>query len=131
MVAGQADSAAAGEASTVAAVERFNQAFGRQDIDATMAAMTDDCVFENTSPAPDGTRCVGQAEVRREFAGFFTSSPAAVFETEEQFEAGDRCIVRWVYRWVNDDGSPGHVRGVDVFKVRDGRVAEKLAYVKG
>jgi hypothetical protein len=25
----------------------------------------------------------------------------------------------------------GHVRGVDVLRVRDGRVAEKLAYVKG
>jgi hypothetical protein len=35
-------------------------------------------------------------------------------------------IVRWRYRW---DG--GHVRGVDVFRVRDGRVAEKCSYVKG
>ena len=26
---------------------------------------------------------------------------------------------------------PGHVRGVDLFTVRDGRVAEKLSYVKG
>ena len=29
------------------------------------------------------------------------------------------------------DGTPGHVRGVDVFRVRDGKVAEKLSYVKG
>ena len=33
---------------------------------------------------------------------------------------------RWRYEW---DG--GHVRGVDVFRVRDGKVAEKLSYVKG
>jgi hypothetical protein len=26
---------------------------------------------------------------------------------------------------------PGHVRGVDIFLVRGGKVAEKLAYVKG
>ena len=39
--------------------------------------------------------------------------------------------VRWIYRWVDGDGKPGHVRGVDVFRVRDGKVAEKLSYVKG
>ena len=131
MIAGQAGSAASGEASTLAAVERFNQAFNRQDIEATMAAMTDACVFENTYPPPDGRRCAGQAEVRREFSGFFEASPDALFELEEQFAAGDRCVVRWTYRWVNDDGSPGHVRGVDIFTVRDGKVAEKLSYVKG
>jgi ketosteroid isomerase-like protein len=37
------------EKATVTAIGRFNDAFKRQDIDATMAAMTEDCVFENTS----------------------------------------------------------------------------------
>ncbi|CAN5660644.1 hypothetical protein BH23CHL2_BH23CHL2_20670 [soil metagenome] len=119
------------EDQVLATVQRFNQAFNRQDIDATMAVMTDDCVFENTFPPPDGTRCVGTEEVRREFAAFFASSPHAVIDVEEQFAAGDRCVVRWVYHWTSEDGTPGHVRGVDVFKVRDGKVAEKLSYVKG
>jgi len=35
-----------------------------------------------------------------------------------------------VYSWVKD-GTRGHVRGVDVFRVRAGLVAEKLSYVKG
>jgi hypothetical protein len=38
--------------------------------------------------------------------------------------------VRWRYTWMNPD-SQGHVRGVDVFRVQDGKVAEKLSYVKG
>jgi ketosteroid isomerase-like protein len=29
------------------------------------------------------------------------------------------------------EGKPWHLRGIDVFRVRDGRVAEKLSYVKG
>ncbi len=29
------------------------------------------------------------------------------------------------------DGQPWHLRGVDVFPVREGKVAAKLAYVKG
>ena len=113
-------------AATLAAVARFGDAFDRHDVDGVMAAMTPDCVFENTSPAPDGERYQGEAAVRAFWRGFFETNPQARFETEEQFAAGDRCVVRWRYDWGN-----GHVRGIDVFRVRDGRVAEKLSYVKG
>ena len=115
---------------TLESVRRFNEAFNRHDIDAVMAAMTDDCVFENTNPAPDGKRYQGQAEVRAFWERFFQNSPDALFEAEDMFAAQDRCAVRWIYRKTRD-GQPWHLRGVDVFRVRDGKVAEKLAYVKG
>jgi ketosteroid isomerase-like protein len=118
-------------AATLAAVERFNEAFGRHDVDGVMKAMTEDCMFENTWPRPDGERHVGQSAVRRFWERFFRENPTAAFETEELFAAGPRCVVRWVYRWRSADGKPGHVRGVDIMRVRDGRVAEKLSYVKG
>lgn len=120
------------ESPVLAVVERFNEAFGRRDVDAIMALMTDDCVFENTSPAPDGERHEGQDAVRAFWQRFFADSPAAAFTAEEMFAAGDRCVVRWIYRWADDrPGQPGHVRGVDVFRVAGGKVAEKLSYVKG
>jgi hypothetical protein len=53
------------------------------------------------------------------------------FDTEEAVVAGDRVTTRWRYHWTNDDGSEGHIRGIDLFKIRDGKVAEKLSYVKG
>lgn len=118
-------------AATLAAVERFNEAFYRQDIEATMAAMTEDCVFENTYPPPDGARYEGQAAVRVAFEHFFQSSPQARFKIEEIFAAGDRGVVRWVYNWTGEQGRPGHVRGVDLFRVRGDKIAEKLSYVKG
>ena len=115
---------------THATVERFNEAFNRHDVDAIMALMTDDCVFENTHPAPDGLRLEGSAAVRAYWEKLFEVSPRAHFAAEEMFTSGDRCVVRWTYSWVKR-GSPGRVRGVDLFRVRDGRVAEKLSYVKG
>jgi ketosteroid isomerase-like protein len=118
-------------AATLVAARRFLDAFGRHDVDGLMAAMVEDCVFENTCPPPDGERHVGQAEVRRFWERFFRENPSAAFETEEIFAGGARCVVRWLYRWRNADGSSGHVRGVDVLRVRDGKVAEKLSYVKG
>lgn len=116
--------------STLAVIDRFNEAFNRHDVDGIMQYMTTDCVFENTRPSPDGTRLEGETMVRAFWEEFFSRSPAARFETEEMFAAGDRCVVRWVYHWIRDD-RPGHVRGVDVFRVRDGKVSEKLSYVKG
>ena len=104
---------------------RFGEAFDRHDVDAVMAAMTEDCVFENTAP-PDGTRHEGQDAVRAAWAAFFLESADAAFEAEEQFVCGDRAVVRWRYTWAS-----GHVRGVDLFRVRDGLVAEKVSYVKG
>jgi ketosteroid isomerase-like protein len=114
------------DAATLSLIDRFNAAFNAHDVDAVMALMTDDCVFENTYPPPDGERFEGQAAVRANFAAFFAQSPHAAFEFEDTFACADRACVRWLYRW-----SDGHVRGVDVFRVRDGRIAEKLSYVKG
>lgn len=113
--------------STYATIQRFHDAFNRHDVDAIMALMTDDCIFENTYPPPDGERYEGQAAVRAFWERLFTESPQAYFEVEDSFAAADRGVIRWRYRW----GSTGHIRGVDVFRIRDGKIAEKLSYVKG
>jgi uncharacterized protein (TIGR02246 family) len=117
------------ETETRTAVDRFNDAFNDHDVDAVMDAMTADCVFEDTSP-PHGSRHSGTEAVRAAWEGFFASSPTAHFDAEDVIVVGDRCIVQWRYTWTDDDGG-GSVRGVDLLRVRDGLVAEKLAYVKG
>jgi ketosteroid isomerase-like protein len=109
----------------LAIVGRFNQAWNSHDLAAALALTTDDCVFEATAPAPDGARAQGRAELEVAWEPIFADTTSH-FTTEEAFAAGDRVVARWRYDW-----SGGHVRGVDVIKVRDGLVAEKLAYVKG
>ncbi len=111
-------------------IDGFNTAFNRHDADALANWLTDDTVFEDTSPAPDGRRIEGKAAVVAFWRDWFARNPEAVFEAEEMFVSGDRAVVRWVYRKPRN-GQPWHLRGVDVFTVRDGKVAAKLAYVKG
>ncbi len=115
---------------TIEAVDRFNAAFNAHDVDAVMACMTEDAVFESTAP-PAGERHEGAAAVRAAWEAFFAASPTAHFEGEDVIATGDRCVVRWRYTWTDDDGTEGAIHGVDVLRVRDGKVAEKLAYVKG
>ncbi len=93
-----------------------------------MAAMTKDCVFESTSP-PDGVRAEGQDAVRAVWESFFGGNPSAAFETEAMIVGVHHVTTRWRYSWSENGG--GHIRGVDVFAVRDGLVAEKFSYVKG
>ncbi|MBK6430699.1 nuclear transport factor 2 family protein [Candidatus Amarolinea dominans] len=109
----------------------FNKAFNRQDVAGMMQLMSDDCVFENTNPAPDGTVYAGKEVVTRFWEDFFRESPRAHIEIEEIFGLGERCIMRWKYSWVDTEGRKGHVRGVDLFRVTNGLIREKLSYVKG
>ena len=106
----------------------FGTAFNGRDLDAIMAWTTPDCVFESTAP-PAGRRYVGRAAVRAVWADLFAQSADATFTEEARWVAGDRAVVQWRYDWAGDH--PGHVRGVDLFRVRDGLVAEKISYVKG
>ncbi len=117
-------------AETLTAVRQFNEAFNNHDVDGIMETMTDDCVFEGTAPAPDGIRYEGKEAVREYWKQFFDHSPDAHFETEEIFADEHRCVVRWIYRKAKN-GAPWHLRGIDLFRIRDGKIAEKLSYVKG
>jgi steroid delta-isomerase-like uncharacterized protein len=112
-------------------LESFNEAFNHHDADRMMALMTEDCLFENTYPAPDGTRYQGQESVKSFWEEFFRSSPQARIEIEEMFVNEVRGVQRWIYHWMDAGGAAGHVRGVDIFRFRDGKIAEKLSYVKG
>ena len=116
--------------STRATIDRFNEAFNSHDADALARVLTEDTVFEDTSPPPDGRRIEGKAAVVDYWRAWFARNDGAVFEAEDVIVCDDRAVVLWVYRKVRN-GQPWHLRGVDVFTVRDGKVAAKLAYVKG
>jgi ketosteroid isomerase-like protein len=111
-------------------IDSFNDAFNRHDVRGLSELLTDDTVFEDTSPAPDGRRIEGRTDVVAFWRGWFERNPDAKFDAEEIIVSGNRAVVRWVYRKLRN-GQPWHLRGVDIFTVRDGKVAAKLAYVKG
>jgi ketosteroid isomerase-like protein len=88
-------------------MDRFTAALNSHDLDAVAALVTDDIVFEATSPPPDGTRYEGRDAVRRIWAEMLAATRQARFSVEEQFSAGPgRAVVRWRYDWAD-----GHVRG--------------------
>ena len=112
-------------------VIQLMDAFNRHDVPAIMALFSDDCLFESPFPAPDGAVYQGREAVTQYWQNFFSRSPQAHFETEEVHGLGFRAVARWKYTWVDAEGNQKHVRGVDVFKIKNGLFCEKLSYVKG
>ena len=106
-------------------VRLFDAACNGHDLEALAELITEDCVFEDTTP-PDGHRHVGSDSVLKAFANVMSGAPNLHFDMEEMVTAGDRVFVLWRYDW-----GDGHVRGVDVMRVRGDRVSESFAYVKG
>jgi ketosteroid isomerase-like protein len=113
---------------TEAILERFNQIFLTHDPSALADLVAEDCVIENTQPAPDGARHEGKAACIALWTKIATMSDAH-FETETIIARGDRGEIRWRLVWGPDHASS--VRGVNLMQVRDGRIIEALGYVKG
>jgi ketosteroid isomerase-like protein len=109
----------------------FCDAFNRHDLDALMAHMTEDCVFDaSAGPEQHGQRYVGRDAVRAGFAEVFTTFPDSQWEEGTHLVSGDRGVSEWVFRGSRLDGSRVDVNGCDLFTFRDGKIAVKNSYRK-
>ncbi|WP_119391507.1 nuclear transport factor 2 family protein [Taklimakanibacter lacteus] len=113
---------------TDAVLRRFNQVFLDHDPAALAELVAEDCVIENTHPAPDGARHEGRQACIALWTRIATMT-GTHFETESIIARGDRGEIRWRLVWGPDAASS--VRGVNLMRVRDGRIVEAQGYVKG
>lgn len=110
---------------TLEIMRRFNQAFLEHDPVALEDLVGADCVMESIQPAPNGTRYEGY-EVCLSFWQALAADRVAYFEVEDTVAMGDRAVIRWRFNF----GDGGSVRGVNLMRVRDGRIVEALGYAK-
>jgi hypothetical protein len=108
-------------------VVRFNEAFLSHRPDLLADLIADDCVLENTAPAPDGDRHVGR-EACLAVWNAIASDRNGRFDSEEVRVLGDHALLFWRYRW--GEGPNDSVRGVNIMRVRGGRIVEARGYVK-
>jgi ketosteroid isomerase-like protein len=109
-------------------IRRFNDAFQRHDGSVFAELVAEDCVIENTTPAPDGARHVGRAACVELWRGIATA-PGIRFDLEDVIVTGDRAIILWKL-W-RGESARDSVRGVNLMRVRGGLIVEARGYVKG
>ena len=107
-------------------------AFNRHDLDAIMAAFSDDCVFESPrGPDPWGTRFAGKSEVRNGLAARFTGIPDVHYGDDEHFACGDRGVSEWTLTGTTTDGERLEVRGCDLWTFdADNKISRKDSFWK-
>ncbi|WP_117193192.1 nuclear transport factor 2 family protein [Rhizobium terrae] len=115
-------------ATTEAVLHRFNDVFLNHDPSALAELVAEDCVIENTVPAPNGARHEGRDACIALWTGIATAEGTR-FETESLTAEGEGGIILWRFFW--GAGEENSVRGVNLMKVKDGRIVEALGYVKG
>ena len=113
---------------TEAVLRRFNQVFLTHDPAALEDLVAEDCIAENTQPAPDGSRHEGKGACIDLWARI-AMRKSVQFEAEAVIARGDRGEIRWRLVWGPE--RIDSVRGVSLMRVRDGRIVEAQGYIKG
>jgi len=100
----------------VTALIKANEA---RDIDALLAVLTEDALYENVPMSV----LTGHDEIRSMLEGFLGSATEVAWEVLHQVEQGNLVMNERVDRFVMADGKRIELRVAGVFEIRDGKVA--------
>ena len=91
---------------TTASLEAFSAAWNRHDVDALMAFMHPECVFQMAGgPDACGTRQSGPEAVRKAFASAWINVPDAQWLNGKHFVQGDFGVSEWTFVGTAADGT--------------------------
>ena len=105
-------------------IERYNDAWNAQDLDAILALHAADMVFENHTA---GERAEGD-EVREHIATIFANWPDLSFAGRRLYARDGLVVSEWTATATAPDGRRLTWDGVDVFPCEDGRIVRKDIY---
>jgi steroid delta-isomerase-like uncharacterized protein len=106
-------------------IDAYIDAWNSQDLDVVMSMHTDDTVFENHTA---GERAQGIDAVRAHIGGIFERWPSLRFRGRNLYVAEGFAVSEWTATATSDGGKTIEWDGVDVFPIRDGKIARKDVY---
>lgn len=104
-------------------IERYNDAWNRQDVDAIVALHAPDFVFHNWT----ANERVEGAAARDHIAGIFANTPSLRF-TGRRLYARDGLVVSEWTATAERDGTISEWDGVDIFPIENGLIKRKDVY---
>lgn len=119
----EADSAAALER----IIERYNEAWNAQDLDAIVALHAPGMVFENHTA---GERAEGDA-VRDHIGRIFANWPDLSFRGRRLYARDGLVVSEWTATATDTDGRRLEWDGIDVFPFENGLILRKDVYSAG
>jgi ketosteroid isomerase-like protein len=106
---------------------RYRDAFFARDVDAIMAIVTPDFVFENVT---GGERIEGAEAARSHIAAIFARWPDLEFDERGPIRTGPtHATAEWTARGTHpDSGRRIEWDGIDLLVMRDGRICRNAVY---
>lgn len=108
-------------------IERYNDAWNAQDLDAIVAFHAPGMVFENHTA---GERAEG-ADVREHIAEIFSNWPDLSFRGRRLYARDGLVVSEWTATATTADGRKLEWDGIDVFPFEDGLILRKDVYSAG
>ncbi len=106
-----------------ATIERYNDAWNRQDVDTIVSVHAPDFVFHNWTV----NECVEGDAVRDHIARIFRNTPSLRFTSRRLYARDGLVVSEWTAR-AERDGKALEWDGIDVFPFEDGLIKRKDVY---
>lgn len=116
---------------TVADLSALFDAFNQHDIDSIMTVFNDDAIFYTVAgDEAFGTKVVGKSAIAKAFCAVWEAMPDANWAHHSHIVAGEKAISEWTFTGTDNTGKRIQAQGVDLFTLKDGKIAIKNAFRK-
>jgi ketosteroid isomerase-like protein len=110
---------------------RLGKAFNKADVEEIAACVTDDFEWRLAAgDAPAGTVLKGKEGLRAHFADKSKANREARFSEAKIHRAGDKLFGTFRVTGIDAQGNKFDRYGIDLYEVRDGKIALKDSYQK-
>jgi ketosteroid isomerase-like protein len=109
-------------------LERIREAQNAHDAESMAALFADN--YASSQPLHGGRAFVGRAQVQQNWTAVFEGVPNFVSELVAYGIDGDTEWGEWYWHGQHADGSSFAMRGVTIFLIRDGLIAEGRLYME-
>ncbi len=106
-------------------VDAYRAGWFGHDVDAIMAVVSDDVVFDNVTA---GERVEGAAAFREHVSSIHERWPDLSFEEHALYLSDDTGVAEWTARATAPDGRRLEWDGLDVINCRDGLITRNAVY---
>ena len=110
---------------------RFGKAFNKADVEEIAACVTEDFEWRlNAGGAPAGRVLKGKDDLRAHFADKSKAHREARYSEARIHRAGDKLFGTFRVTGIDHAGKPFDRYGIDLYEVKDGKIALKDSYLK-
>lgn len=107
---------------------QYNEAFRLHEPGLLADLISEDCVIEDSGPAPDDERRVGREACLARWSELSANRHLAFIPEPAEIH-GDLAVQPWLLVWGTQCENDS-VRGVNLLRIRDGQIVEARGYIK-